>query len=173
MGKITELSQGSLNGLRRQLNECIENAYNKGYADGKKEPIESHGEQEYNRGIEDASNLLAFVSRDFIQECFPNEKGWDLFDLNAKYGLAVVIKEFKKWQEQKKQAEEEIKVGDWVEHFENTFIVTRTPDSDTLDMICTDGACYYGVKPSECKKLDKPDVADKLQALFEDLEGDK
>ena len=40
MGKITELSRGSLNGLRRQTNECLKNAYNKGYEDGKKEPRE-------------------------------------------------------------------------------------------------------------------------------------
>jgi hypothetical protein len=40
MGNITQLHQGSLNGLRRQTNECLENAYRKGYEDGKKEPRE-------------------------------------------------------------------------------------------------------------------------------------
>ena len=33
---ITQLKQGSLSGLRRQTNECIDSAYRKGYEDGKK-----------------------------------------------------------------------------------------------------------------------------------------
>ncbi|MBP5597201.1 MAG: hypothetical protein J6Y02_17595 [Pseudobutyrivibrio sp.] len=40
MGNITVLKQGSLNGLLRQTNECLVNAYNKGYQDGKNEPRE-------------------------------------------------------------------------------------------------------------------------------------
>ena len=40
MGNITELKRGSLNGLRRQTNECLVSAYYKGYEDGKKEPKE-------------------------------------------------------------------------------------------------------------------------------------
>ena len=36
MGKLTQLHQGSLSGLRRQTNECLDNAYNKGFEDGKK-----------------------------------------------------------------------------------------------------------------------------------------
>lgn len=41
MGNTTQLHQGSLNGLRRQTNECLDNAYRKGYQDGKKEPRET------------------------------------------------------------------------------------------------------------------------------------
>lgn len=40
MANETQLKQGSLNGLRRQVNECLDSAYNKGYEDGKKEPRE-------------------------------------------------------------------------------------------------------------------------------------
>ena len=163
MGKITLLSQGNLEGLKKQVCECIDHAqaegykrgytkgkndghaqgcntqseydktkideakqdgYNQGYADGKKEGYDNGFEQGkkqatselpelankenemYNKGLEDASNLLAYADERFIRECFPNESNWNLFDLNAKYGLAVVIKEFKKWQEKNKKAEE-------------------------------------------------------------------
>lgn len=133
MGNITLLSQGNLEGLKKQVCECIDHAHEQGYKKGKNEPrkvtnvedtneyqigykvgyedrkkevIESHGEQEYNRGIEDASNLLAYADERFIKECFPSESNWNWFDLNAKYGLAVLIKEFKKWQEKNKKAEE-------------------------------------------------------------------
>lgn len=229
MGKITELSRGSLNGLRRQTNECLKNAYNKGYEDGKKEPREvkavnvedtseyqigykqgfinckksypfteeemnkvandeynkgyADGNKEgydngfeqgkkqaiseipelankenemYDKGLEDASDLLAYADERFIRECFPSESNWNLFDLNAKYGLAVLIKEFKKWQEQKKQAEEEIKLGDVVYYKENPeseFFVFKIEDNQ-ISGINMNGV--YSNKPvKEWKKTGK------------------
>lgn len=64
MGNITQLKQGSLNGLRRQTNECIDNAYRKGYEDGKKEPrevanVEDTNEYQigYKVGLEDGNKI--------------------------------------------------------------------------------------------------------------------
>jgi hypothetical protein len=208
MGNITLLSRGSLNGLRRQTNECLKNAYNKGYEDGKKEPREvkavnvedtseyqigykvgyadgkkelreSHGEQEYNRGIEDASNLLAYADEKFIRECFPSESNWNWFDLNAKYGLALLIKEFKKWQEQKKQAEE-FKVGDIVkfnkkchgyETKENReFLVLHKFDNGIVTLLYDNG----DTGAVDISLLDKTDRhIDETEQLLDKLKGNK
>lgn len=174
MGKITELSQGSLNGLRRQLNECIENAYNKGYADGKKENIDSYGEQEYNRGIEDASNLLAYADKRFIRECFPSESNWDLFDLNAKYGLAVVIKEFKEWQVKINQTEKEIKVGDEVYLLDSTnpILITRVSPEGLVGFSQHGKYAWYSYK--EIGDLHKTGRHfDEIEQVLDKLKGDK
>ena len=40
MGNITELSQGSLDGLKKQVCECIDHAHEQGYKEGKNEPRE-------------------------------------------------------------------------------------------------------------------------------------
>lgn len=59
----TQLKQGSLSGLRRQTNECLDSAYNKGYEDGKADAIyntdmiDELKQVEYIRGLEDAWKL--------------------------------------------------------------------------------------------------------------------
>ena len=174
MGNITELRQGSLNGLRRQTNECLESAYNKGYEDGKKEGIESHGEQEYNRGIEDASNLLAYADERFIRECFPSESNWNLFDLNAKYGLAVLIKEFEKWQANINQIDGEIKVGDEVYLLDSTnpVLITRVSREGLVGFSKHGRYAWYSYK--EIGELHKTGRHfDEIEQVLDKLKGDK
>lgn len=180
MGNITELSQGSLNGLRRQLNECIENAYNKGYADGKKEPREvkavnvedtmeyqigykvghedgakwaidenakdhqGYYNKGYNTALKDFGNLYVYENdyKEFFLNVYakPFYENVTLFDAVAKYGIEKVMDDFKKWQEQKKQAEEEIKVGDEVITFGGSkAIVTRVEDTN-IRLFYSDGS---------------------------------
>lgn len=59
MGNITQLHQGSLNGLRRQTNECIDAAYNKGYEDGAKKQDEVQYQKGYEKGYEDGNKCLS------------------------------------------------------------------------------------------------------------------
>ena len=141
---ITQLSQGSLNGLRRQTSECLENAYRKGYEDGKNEPrkvkavnVEDTSEYQigyttgydmgYNDGydyekgkldgLEEFENL--FINEHDYERFFEDTYGskdpdYNLYDLVAKYGAKKVVDDLKKWEEKKKDEEESIKVGDIV-----------------------------------------------------------
>ncbi len=49
MGKVTQLKQGNMDGLRRQVNECLENAYRRGFDDGR---IDA-----YEKGLEDGNKI--------------------------------------------------------------------------------------------------------------------
>lgn len=192
MGKITELSQGSLNGLRRQLNECIENAYNKGYTDGKKEPNEEHEEyirnlvnkakQEgydtgYNNALEEFCKLYGYENdyKEFFLNVYakpPFHENITLFDAVARYGIATVMADFKKWQEQKKQ-NEEIKVGDiviWENATDFPFIITLS-NCQTYVAMTKEGSFTHFKPNSKLKKIGN--VSDKLQTLLDKLKGDK
>lgn len=62
MGNITQLKQGSLAGLRRQTNECLDNAYRRGYDDGRidatnTELVKELKQAEYQRGLEDGNKI--------------------------------------------------------------------------------------------------------------------
>lgn len=145
MGKITELSRGSLNGLRRQTNECLKNAYNKGYEDGKKEPrevkavnVEDTSEYQigykvgyedgtnrnlqgyYNKGLEDVNHALGVLKAMTGTECaewFENYVGID--DVVCTFTIQRIIENTKAYEEKKKAEEESIKVGDVVKFNEN------------------------------------------------------
>jgi hypothetical protein len=155
MGKLTQLHQGSLNGLRRQTNECLENAYNKGYQDGKKDLEESNGQAEYNKGYNDAINdynmMFKYMFHNIkeFRQFLLDSKYYDtemvirgsstasvLFDLICDFDIAEVISEFKKWQEEKKKAEEEIKVGDIVYYGEEML------KAIVLDIVTGQGVSY-------------------------------
>lgn len=70
----------------------------------------------YIKGVADFENL--FVHEHDYEQFFEDTYGskdpdYNLYDLVAKYGAKKVVDDFKKWQEEKKQAEE-IKAGDVV-----------------------------------------------------------
>ena len=184
MGKITELSQGSLNGLRRQLNECIENAYNKGYAEALKldegTPTKDYTSG-YNTALKDFENLYVYENdyKEFFLNVYANPfyENVTLFDAVAKYGIEKVMDDFKKWQEQKKQAEEEIKVGDEIEYLptnQKGYFVGESPNY------------YKGIYPNplnthlpitifewskqDCKKTGKH--IEEVSQLLDKLKGD-
>ncbi|WP_458457472.1 hypothetical protein [Pseudobutyrivibrio sp.] len=71
----------------------------------------------YTKGVEDFENL--FVHEHDYEQFFEDTYGskdpdYNLYDLVAEYGAKKVLDDFKKWQEEKKKREEEIKVGDEV-----------------------------------------------------------
>lgn len=79
-------------------------------------PVRLEDCKAYKLGLEDFENL--FVHEHDYEQFFENTYGskepdYNLYDLVAKYGAKKIIDDFKKWQEEKKKAEE-IKVGDVV-----------------------------------------------------------
>lgn len=229
MGKITELSRGSLNGLRRQTNECLKNAYNKGYEDGKKEPREvkalnledtceyqigykvgyedgkkqaiseipkiANNENEmYNRGyntaIDDYNMMIEWWnnnSEDFGKFLFEVYGLADcqyksislLCDIICSWDMREVIDKFKKWQEQKKQAEE-FKVGDIVKfnkkcHGYETkknreFLVLHKFDNGIVTLLYDNG----DTGAVDISLLDKTGRhIDETEQLLDKLKGDK
>lgn len=127
-------------------------AYNKGIEDGNKiadkdlkEIQESTYDVAYNKGVEDFEEL--FMYEDDYEQFFEDTYGsknpaYNLFDLVAKYGAKKVVNDFKKWQEEKKKAEEEsIKVGDEVviDDKGRKAIVTRVLDNDLYNIVFYNG----------------------------------
>lgn len=154
MGNVTQLKQGNMNGLRRQVNECLENAYRRGFDDGRidayekgledgnkiadkdlKEIQDSTFDVAYIKGVEDFENL--FVHEHDYEQFFEDTYGskdpnYNLYDLVAKYGAKKVLGDFKKWQEEKKQAEDEVKEGDIVRFNEKSHVYNIQKDREFL-----------------------------------------
>lgn len=154
MGNITQLKQGSLNGLYRQTNECLDSAYSKGFEEGNKiadkdlkEIQDSTYDVAYNKGVEDFENLFVYEHdyEQFFEDTYGSkDPDYNLFDLVVEYGAKKVLNDFKKWQEEKKKAEEEIfKVGDEVIGVsDGKAIVTMVDDDDDNVMVVyIDGSC--------------------------------
>ena len=157
--KITQLKQGNLEGLHRQVRECIDNAYRKGYEDGY---------EEGSKTLEEFEDLFIFENdyKEFLKE-YDNEKykNYTVFDLVAQYGISRLIMDFKKWQKE----QGEIKVGDVVRHeYESeTEIVTRdnvNNDPKKMHIMYSDGSTDT-VDKTEYVKTGK-NVADKLMDLL-------
>lgn len=130
MGNITQLKQGSLNGLRKQTNECLDNAYNKGFEDGKKWAIDENAKDHqgyYNKGLEDGYQGYKYINQWFCDNCFFEDEE-NLFpeykrrqadtccleDIITDVGFAEVLNRIKAYEEKKKSEEESIQVGDVV-----------------------------------------------------------
>lgn len=194
----TQLKQGSLSGLRRQTNECLDSAYNKGYEDGKADAIyntdmiDELKQVEYIRGynsaINDYNGMIQWLhdcTNDFKE--FMNKKyGYDvmyltnpkvdegvmLYDLICDHDIAEVISEFQKWEEEKKKPEDEIKVGDEVIcncPNEQRVIITAKCDS-WVTFMRKDGACYSRAETG-MKKTGRH--FDEVEQLLNKLRGKK
>ena len=184
MGNITQLKQGSLNGLYRQTNECLDSAYSKGFEDGNKiadkdlkEIQDSTYDVAYNKGVEDFENL--FVHEHDYELFFEDTYGsknpdYNLYDLVAKYGAKKVINDFEKWQEKKKKAEEEIRVGDIIysDLQKITAIITRD-NGMSFECIDTDGFGFSKLKDRLDEEWVKVGHTDELSQLFDKLRGTK
>ena len=120
--------------------------------------------------IENAKDLLKEMPASLRERWF-GYKSAELCCLNCHSEDIIGIT--KEWKEDRDKAPE-ISVGDIVEYSDNPFVVTRvTPYGETcsLDLLCTDGAAYYDVVPSEVEKLNQPNVADKLRELLSQIKG--
>lgn len=136
----TQLRQGSLNGLRRQVSECLDSAYNKGYEDGKKEPTEVKAvnvedtdeyQKGYKAGVNDGYKEYKYLVNWFCTTCFvwdeaslfPEYKrrqadGCCLEDIIADVGFIEVLNRAKAYDKENR-ADENIKVGDIVYYGED------------------------------------------------------
>lgn len=195
MGNITELSQGNLDGLRRQLNECIESAYNKGYDRGygvgfnegiakqkdpnfvplQRCPTQLEDCKAYKLGIEEFENL--FIQEHDYEQFFEDTYGsknpnYNLYDLVAKYGAKKVLDDFKKWQEQKKKAETEIQVGDEVQFGNGSYGVIISINKNYLRVVMQDGFAM-AVLDYEVKKKTGRNFSAEVSQLLDKLKGDK
>ena len=188
MGNITELRQGSLDGLRRQLNECIENAYNKGYVDGKKEPKEEHEEyirelinkakQEgydtgYNEGLENARKYINKLYQYGLNELQNYFDETSIPNIICRTSITDIIASINLYEE-KKKAEEEIKVGDivvWEDGKKDFPFIVTLVKCQTYVAINKEGGFTYFSPNAKLKKIGN--VSDKLQTLIDKLKGDK
>lgn len=207
MGNITELSQGNLDGLKKQVCECIDHAnaegYKRGYTKGKndghaqgcntqseydKAKIDEAKQDGYNNGYDTAINdynvmiqrlhesrndFISFLAEVYLYNLEGDmTTGSILYDIIPKWNMRELIYEFKEWQEQKKQAEEEIKVGDivvWKDGREDFPFIITLVKSQTYVALNKEGGFTHFTPNAKLKKIGS--VSDKLQALFEDLEG--
>lgn len=228
---MTQLKQGSLNGLRRQTNECIDNAYRKGYEDGKKEPrevanVEDTNEYQigykvgynegltkqsdphfvplqkcpvrledckaYKLGLEDGYKFYKHLEQWFAETCFYDDED-NLFpeykrrqadtccleDIITDVGFAEMLKRVKAYEE-KKKAEEEIKVGDILHEIDtnNNHIIVGIYDGH-YETIVFNGTDFdsaqinrdYTLK-TDYEKLDK-NVFNEVSQLFDKLRGEE
>lgn len=117
--------------------------------------------------IENAKDLLKEMPAELRERWF-GRKSAEICCLE--FHSEDIIDITKKWAKNRNLID--ISVGDIVEYNENTYIVTRVlpyGETHTLDLLCTDGAAYYDVVPSEVKKLDIPNVGAQLHALLNQI----
>lgn len=152
---------------RPDLKRLKDDSYNKGYEDGAKNQDEvqyrkgfedgnkiadkdlkeiqdSTYDVAYNKALGDVSELMAYITQDFINNCYPNDKGYNLYDLNAKYGLAKVLKDYKAYEEKKKAEKEFIKVGDEVVTDNGKKAIVTLIDYESVTAVFEDGSSRAG-----------------------------
>ena len=131
MKNLTQLHQGSLNGLRRQTNECIDSAYRKGYEDCAKlykqtaeewdNELSQAKEDNYNQGLEDARNILLRLLE------IPSSERAILFDNPDYYYTQIILEHYTINEiEDKINAYEEKKKSEEVENYHILVDTLRT-----------------------------------------------
>jgi len=183
MKNTTQLKRGSLNGLYRQTNECLDSAYSKGFEDGNKiadkdlkEIQDSTYDVAYNKGVVDFENL--FVHEHDYEQFFEATYGsknpdYNLYDLVAKYGAKKVLDDFKKWQEEKKKADEEIIVGDEIKsaYSEIFGVVTNVSITGHIRALFSDGTgATIDLDPRNFKKTGRH--FDEVEKILDKLRGE-
>lgn len=168
-----------------ELEKHREQAYNKGFEDGNKiadkdlkEIQESTYDVAYNKGVEDFEELFMYEDdyKQFFEDTYGSKNpAYNLFDLVAKYGAKKVVNDFNKWQEEKKKAEEEIKIGDIVITDEGIkAIVLDIDDYDSENIqadVFNENGCYEIKRIIDLKYIGATNwvlqLLDKLRGLKE------
>lgn len=178
---------------RPDLKRLKDDSYNKGYEDGAKNQDEvqykkgfedgnkiadkdlkairvSTYDVAYNKALNDASELMAHITQDFIDNCYSNDKEYNLYDLNAKYGLAKVLKDYKAYKEKK---EAEIKVGDEVYFLDpnDKSVVTCVDKENRMAVILTIRGKCASIRFSDAHKTGRH--FDEIPQLLGKLKGVK
>ena len=155
--------------------ELKQEEYNKGFENGKLWAIDANAKSHqeyydkgYNKGLDDASELMAYITQDFIDNCYPNDKGYNLYDLNAKYGLGRVLKDYKAYEE-KKKVEEEIKVGDEVYLLDKTYPFVVTNVAGNTNVCLAESGKYTSIQRKHLTKTGRH--FDEVAQLLDKLRG--
>ena len=182
MGNITELSQGNLDGLKKQVCECIDHAqaqgYKEGYTKGQndadkdlKEIQDSTYDEAYNKGIEDLVRAMkAYYPLNSAERLkyFGTNIPVDRYAIESSKDLVAMAKAY----EEKKQAEEEIKVGDEVYLLDDTnpIIITRVSPEGLVGFSQRGKYAWYSYK--ERKDLHKTGRHfDEIEQVLDKLKG--
>ena len=167
---ITQLKQGSLNGLRKQTNECLDAAYNKGYEEGAKNQDEVQYKNGYDNALEDFEKL--FIHEHDYEQFFEDTYGskdpdYNLYDLVAEYGAKKVLNDFKKWQEEKKK-DAKIKIGDicTYKNYAEKFIITKIDEGKFFEGIYFNGTI---ISDGTISLIEKVGHCDELQQLLDKM----
>lgn len=130
---------------------------------------------EYNKGVEDFENL--FVHEHDYEQFFKDtyvskDPDYNLYDLVAEYGAKKVLKDFKKWQEEKKKADE-IKVGDVIysEMTDSKAIIISFDAWDNWNCIDTCGTGFV-INESKMEFWKKIGHIDEVSQLLDKLRGE-
>ncbi len=110
---------GALDGIKRQMLDCINSAYDKGVKDAKKGLMEFTAENEYRHGLNDAEKAIHRVcdpvpdgglTRDEIKNIFNMAEPFDVFDVFIRIPMIEIIDRIKKYDEehQEDKAEPEV-----------------------------------------------------------------
>lgn len=137
---------------RANLSRIADNIYQQGYEAGKAATpftdMEEAENKAYNRGLNDAWEVIKKITKDDSVGGYSIEMMQELFgrtcvyDITHNYTPEEAIAKIRAYEDKQKQ-DAEINVGDEVysEEDDLRFVVTRITNG-RYEGICTDGACY-------------------------------
>lgn len=145
---------------KQMVCDLMNTAYNKGYDKGYAEGVDNQLIKEaYQKGLNDAwecAKLLALPYQDggidyeTLQSMFGNGASWQKAFMN--YSASEAMAKIKEYEE-KKKADEEIKVGDEVVRDGGfTAVVTRVHGKKYVAIVYDDGSCDNNVPKEKVKK---------------------
>ena len=166
-------------GIRRQAQELIDQAYERGFKAGKEEFVTTEAKvvnEAYQKGLDDAWEAARKIASMSYSEQFDvfNERGnANIFGCNS---ASEAIEKIRQYEEQKKADEEEIKVGDEVifnrdAPFKVIVTCVKHSGGKPLDytVMANNGLMWDYVKPNEITKTGRhfTQIAEVLKQLQE------
>lgn len=176
------------NGIRRQAQELIDQAYERGFKAGKKAFVDTESKvvnEAYQKGLDDAWECADKLNRMTIDEV---RSAFNPFGLTIERESVfmcctpnIAIEKIRQYEEQKKAKEEEIKVGDEVifnrdAPFKVIVTFVKHSGEKPLDytVMAYNGMMWDFVKPNEITKTGRsfPQIPEVLKQLKETNDAD-
>lgn len=165
----------SKNEMEKQVQELIEQTYQTGYKAGVESCVDSltaDSEKYIEQGRNEAwkaARKIAQMSPDKLESIFNK---FCLHNIMGIYSVSEAIEKIRAYEEQKKQEDEEIKVGDEViyRHSELTGIVTSIYKTKKFDILWNDGSVGQEKNISDFKKTGRtfPEIVEVLKKMQEE-----
>jgi len=170
-------------GMKRQAQELIEQAYHKGFKAGREDRQDWETSQA-DRLIEKGMNMAWEAARKILNACGRNNKFLDdtfgvhaVFDIINTYSAPEAIEKIREWEEKQTQEDAEIKVGDEVrvgEEGRNAFsavvhLVGDRGDCIVYQCISANGLHYTCTSNDAIRKTGRtfPEIAEVLKKMQE------